>query len=198
MISDKFVIVGALIALAGTFSYIRGTIQGRTKPNRVTWFMWALAPMVAFGAEIDKGVGLIALMTFTVGFSPLLVFIASFVNKNAVWKLGPFDFICGFLSMLGLVLWLLTKEGNLGIAFAISADTLAALPTIVKSYTNPESENHWVFTVAAINAGIALLTIDDWTFAHYGFPAYIFLICVLITSLIVFRLGKKIPIKFVV
>lgn len=198
MISEKFVILGAIISLSGSLAYVRATLRGKTQPNRVSWFMWALAPLVAFAAQIDKGVGLIALMTFMVGFGPLLVFIASFVNKNAVWKLGPFDIICGMFSLAGLVLWLITKEGNIGIAFAIAADTLAALPTIVKSYTNPETENHWAFTLAAISAGIAMLTIDQWTFAHYGFSVYIFSICILLASLIKFKLGKRFPIKFAI
>ena len=40
-----------------------------------------------------------ALLTFTVGFGPLVVFAASFVNPKSVWKLGRLDYTCGALSV---------------------------------------------------------------------------------------------------
>lgn len=191
MISDKFVILGALINLTGTSTYIIHTLQGKTRPNRVSWAMWTLAPMVAFAAELGKGVGLQSLMTFVTGFSPLLILIASFVNAKSVWKLTQFDLICGILSLLGLSLWAVTREGNIAIIFSIIADGTAALPTLVKSYSEPSSESWIAFFTAAISAALTLLTIDNWTFANYGFPVYIFVICVTLVLLIKFKVGLK-------
>jgi hypothetical protein len=153
--------------------------------------MWTLAPMIAFAAEIHQGVGLRSLMTFMVGFNPLLVFVASFVNTKATWKLTKFDFACGVLSLLGLLLWLLSGQGNIAILFSIVADALAALPTIVKSYSHPESESWLVFLGGGLAAGITLLTIKAWTFANYGFPLYILLVCLVLISLIRFKFGKR-------
>lgn len=126
-----------------------------------------------------------------VGFSPLLIFLASFVNKKAEWKLGSFDFICGTLSLIGLALWYITRVGNVAIMFSIIADGLAALPTIVKSYNYPETENGWVYLAAAISASLTLLTIKIWNFAHWGFPAYILIVTLIIFSLVQFKLGKR-------
>jgi hypothetical protein len=95
MINQNFVIVGAIIAAAGSVSYLIDTLKGRVKPNRVSFLLWSLAPLIAFFAEIQQGVGIQALMTFIVGFLPLTIFIASFVNKKAVWNLTGFDLICG-------------------------------------------------------------------------------------------------------
>ena len=192
MISEKFVLVGAALNLIGTFGYARDTIRGTTRPNRISWVMWTLAPLIAFAAEINKGVGLIALTTFMAGFCPLVILVASFVNKKSVWKLTTFDFVCGFLSILGLSLWLITREGNIAIIFAILADGFAALPTISKSYSEPESESWFAFFAAAISAGIALLAVKAWTFANYAFPLYLFLICVLLVLLIKFKLGLRV------
>ncbi len=191
MIDEKFLILGAFLNLAGTSNYIWDTIRGQTRPNRVSWFMWSLAPLVAFAAELDKHVGLLALTTFMAGFCPLLILISSFVNKKSVWKLTTFDFICGLLSLLGLSLWAITKEGNVAIIFAILADALAALPTLTKSYSDPESESWFAFFTAAISAAIALLTINNWTFANYAFPLYLLLICSTLVILIKFKAAQK-------
>lgn len=55
MINENFIFVGAVLSLVGSLNYVINTLKGRTKPNRVTWFLWALAPLIAFSAEIQKG-----------------------------------------------------------------------------------------------------------------------------------------------
>jgi len=58
MLDVKFVLVGALLNLSGSSKYVFETIKGRTKPNRISWLMWAIAPLIAFAAELNQGVGL--------------------------------------------------------------------------------------------------------------------------------------------
>jgi hypothetical protein len=186
MLDEHFVILGASIGLLGSIGYARDTINGKTKPNRVTWFIWALAPLIAFAAEVQDGVGLRSLMTFEVGFGPLLVFLSSFVNPQSYWKISRLDIGCGLLSLLALALWRLTAIGDLAIALCIASDLLAAIPTLVKSYKEPYSESLLVFVLGGINATITLLTIEYWTFATAGFPVYIVSICAVFILLIKF------------
>lgn len=192
MIDERFVILGVVLSIYGSLSYLIDTIKGKAKPNRVSWLFWALAPLIAFSAELNKGVGIQSLMTFIVGFNPLIIFLASFVNKEAYWKLDKLDYLYGGLALLGLILWQITGEGNLAIFFSIVADGLAAIPTVIKSYEDPKSENYKVYFYSMLNAGITLLTIRVWDFAHWGFPVYIFGICALLYVLVKFELGLKI------
>jgi len=192
MIDQNFVIVGAIIAAVGSLSYLVDTLKGKVKPNRVSFLLWSLAPLIAFFAEIKQGVGIQALMTFVVGFLPLTIFIASFVNKKAEWKLTGFDLMCGALSIIGLVLWFITKSGNIAIIFSILADGLAAMPTIVKSFNYPETESAWPYFASTISAILTLLTVKVWNIANIAFPLYIVLITLVIFSLVHFKLGKQI------
>ncbi|MBT3249794.1 MAG: hypothetical protein HN846_01710 [Candidatus Pacebacteria bacterium] len=189
MLDERFIILGAVLSFFGGLSYIIDTIKGKNKPNRVTWFFWAIAPLIAFFAELEKGVGLQSLMTFMAGFNPLLIFIASFVNKKAYWKLDNRDYLFGFLALLGIIIWQVTGDGNLGILFAILADGFAAIPTLIKSYFEPKTESSLIFLLGINMAGITLLTIEDWNFAHWGFPVYILLVNILIVLLVKFKLG---------
>lgn len=191
MLHPNFVILGVLLQFLGGLSYFFDTLKGKVKPNRVSFFLWSLAPFIAFTAEIKQGVGIQSLLTFIVGFSPLTIFIASFFNKKSFWQLGPLDWICGALSLTGLLLWYFTRVGNIAIAFSIVSDGLAYLPTMVKGYHHPETENHWLYSLGVVNAGITLLTIDTWNFAHYAFPLYIFLADAIMVSLIKFNFGQK-------
>lgn len=185
MLNENFVILGFAIGSLGAIKYLVETIQGSVKPNKVTYLLWAIAPLIAFAAEIKQGVGIQSLLTFSVGFFPLLIFLASFVNKKAEWKLGIFDFTCGALSLAGLLLWYITQVGNIAIIFALIADGLASLPTVIKTYYYPETEYSWAYLAAAVAGMLTLLTINTWNLAHYGFP-----ISVLITNLIIFSLAQ--------
>ncbi|MCX6730558.1 MAG: hypothetical protein NTZ55_01800 [Candidatus Roizmanbacteria bacterium] len=190
MIHPNFVYLGILLQFAGGMSYLIDTVKGKVRPNRVSWLMWTFAPALAFFAEIKQGVGIEAWSTFIVGFVPFLVFLSSFVNKKAEWKLEKLDIICGFLSLVGLILWMVTKVGNIAIIFAILADILACVPTIVKSWRNPETENHWVFSLSFFNSIISLLVIKTWHFENYAFMTYLLFANGLLTLLILFKLGR--------
>ncbi len=190
MISQNFIFFGVIISFIGGLSYLIDTVKGKTKPNKVTWFLWFLAPTIAFSAEIKQGVGLQSLLTFMVGFNPLLIFIASFVNRKSQWKVSRLDYVCGLFSICGIIFWLITKTGNIAIIFSILADGLAAAPTVVKSYHFPETENYKVYLGGAILSTITLLTIKNWTIAEYAFPLYILVINIVLISLIKFKFAK--------
>ncbi|MGB4956878.1 MAG: hypothetical protein WBO49_00330, partial [Candidatus Saccharimonas sp.] len=86
MIPEYFAIIGAVIASLGGLYYLYETIVGKAKPNRVTWLLWGLFPMITFVAQRSQGVEGLSWATFAAGFTPLLVVIASFFNKKAYWK----------------------------------------------------------------------------------------------------------------
>lgn len=192
MIDEKFVFVAVALILFGDFTYLMYTIKGKVKPNKVSWFLWGLAPLIAFAAQLSQGVGLLSLTTFAFGGLPLLIFFASFLNKKAYWKITKFDLICGALAIAGLVLWQVTKVGNWAILFALASEGLATVPTLIKSYKAPETENYQVYLFNATGAAITLFTIRQWDFAHSGFPIYISLLGFTLFLLIKFKLGKKI------
>ncbi len=192
MINENFVIIGVIIQFIGGLSYLIDTVKGKIQPNKVSWLLWSIAPLIAFIAEIKQGIGILSLTTFIVGFVPLLIFISSFVNKKAEWKLNAFDLTYGLLSIIGLILWYITKVGNVAIFFSILADGLASIPTIVKSYKEPETENHLPFTLGIPNSVIAILTIRNWNFQSYGFPAYLLFVNSIIAVLVRYKIGKKI------
>ena len=75
---EYLVIVAAVASLLAAIVYIRSMFIGGTKPNRVTWLMWAIAPLIATVAALSNGVGWAVLPVFMAGFSPLLIFSASF------------------------------------------------------------------------------------------------------------------------
>lgn len=192
MLNENFVYLSILLSSIGGAIYLYLTLKGKVKPNKVTWFLWGAIPMIAFIAQIKEGVGIQSLLTFMVGFIPFLIFLASFINRKAFWKITKFDIICGLFSVLGVTFWLITGVGVIAIFFSIIADAIAGFPTIVKSFKEPETESYIAFLLTSIGTTITLLTIDDWNFATYSFPIYLLIINALLAFLIWSKIGKRI------
>jgi len=150
MLRLLFLIVGILFIFAGDFGYLADTIKGRVKPNRVTWLLWGVMPVIIYFAELSRGVGAISLLTLATGIVPFAVFTATYFNRQSIWKLTKFDLTCGVLSMIGIVLWYLSKNGDIAIMFSILADIFVLMPTLKKSFTNPETESVRVYILNSI------------------------------------------------
>jgi hypothetical protein len=176
VINVNFVYLGSALGAIGGLFYLRDTLRGTTQPNRVTWLLWAIAPLLAAAVEFDEGVGLRTLTTFMVGFMPLLIFAATFRAPGAVWGITRLDYVCGALSLLGTIGWLATRSGTFAIVAAIAADFLAGVPTLIKSWRTPQSESVSSYLGAVATSAILLLTVTRWTTAVVAFP--LFLLCV--------------------
>src|SRR5262245_51564538 len=108
-IPHQIVFLGVAVQLVGLRSYISGSLRGTTTPNRVTWLMWAIAPLIGVAAAISDGVTWEVVPVLMSGVGPLLIFAASFVNTDSYWKLERFDVWCGVLSVIALVSWGVTR-----------------------------------------------------------------------------------------
>jgi len=173
--------------LVGTYVYIKSMLIGNAKPNRVTWLLWAIAPMIGFVAAVSKGTGLAAVPVFMAGFCPLLIFVASFAVRGAHWKLVKLDYACGLLSILALVFWAVTSNADIAILFAILSDALASVPTLIKGWQYPETESAVPYLIGAFGGFTSFLAITAWTFSQYAFPAYLMIDSILLASSIYHR-----------
>lgn len=187
MLPEWVIYIGTALSFIGGLSYVRLTLLGKVQPNKLSWLLIGIVPMIAFFAALSEGVGRQALLSFIVGFNPLMIFFASFVNKKAYWKLGRFDYYCAFFATLAIIVWYISGSGVLAIIFSIVADISAALPILKKAYTHPLSESYVIFLFGIINSALVLLTINKWYFATYAFPLYIFIFNVVLVTVIISR-----------
>ncbi|WP_280400850.1 hypothetical protein [Nocardia carnea] len=172
MIDPRFVFLGAALSMVGTLSYALLTVRGEVKPNRLSWFLWAAASLTGFGAQLDDGVGWPAVLTFSMGAGPAVVFLASFANRSSYWRLSFPDLLCGTASVLALALWLALDDPQTAVVFAVLGDLAAAIPTFRKSWSAPGTENPLVFGLLGVNGILTLLTVTVWDPAAWAFPAY--------------------------
>lgn len=170
------VIIGSLAQIIGITFYIKDIIKSKIQPNRVSWLLWSAAPIIGSIAAFVAGAGWAALPIFAAGFGPLLVFLITFFNKKSYWKLGKFDYVCGALSILALILWAITKNPAVAIFFSILSDLFAAIPTLTKGWYMPETESAGPYLTGAFNAATSFFAIKIWNFSSFGYPLYLLII----------------------
>jgi hypothetical protein len=146
--------------------------------------MWGLAPLIATAAQISGGVGLSTLMVFMTGVECMAVLACSYKNKKAYWKTSVFDYLCGLLSVCGLIAWALTHNQDFAIFFSILADIFATIPTLYKAYHHPESENGPTFLLTIASCSLGVLCVQQPTFTAYAFITYLTCNSVLLCAMI--------------
>ena len=135
-------------------------------------------------------------MTFMVGFGPAVVLGASFVSRHGAVRIGRFDLLCGSLSILALVMWPITGQGNVAIAFSVAADLVRRRAHGAQGLrTTRRSETWLAFACSAVSAAITLLTIQEWSFASAAFPVYILCIGTLLSVLVRFPHLRPTPVR---
>ena len=168
------VLLSALISLSGATVYIRDMLRGTSKPNLVTWGLWAFAPLIATGAALSlQADGWSTVRIFMSGLGPLLVFLAAFLVRQGYWQLSKFDYACGALSVIALGAWLGADSPVLAILLAALADLFATLPTILKAWKFPETETLYTYFVGLFTATIVIPAIPVWNIENAAFQVYL-------------------------
>ena len=164
------VVISALLLFWGGYDYLRDTLAGKTKPNRVSWSLWALAPLISLGAAFDADADVWAFIRVLVGgIVPAVIFLASFINKNSYWRLGRFDWFCGGLSLVALFFWQFADSPLVAVLLATTANTFASVPTFIKAWNYPETESRLIFIMSFLSAVLIIPAIPVWTIANSAF-----------------------------
>lgn len=168
------VLFSAILSISGASVYIRDTLRGITKPNRVSYFLWTVAPLISTFAALSAHADVWATVRiFMAGFTPLLIFLASFVNPKSYWKLTKFDLLCGIFSVIALSAWGMADSPRAAILFAAIADGLASIPTLVKAWKYPETETGISYVASFVSALVVIPAIPVWNVENAAFQVYL-------------------------
>ena len=84
---------------------------------------------------------------------------------------------------------LVSSAGDLAIAMGITARGRGAVPTVVKAWRAPRTEQTTVYAAGVFGALCTLGTAHPWTFRTVGFAAYFLVFCTVMTVLV--RSGRN-------
>ena len=94
-------------------------------------------------------------------------------------------------AVLSLLLWALSGTPLTPLLFNIPIDLLGALPTVRKTWQEPDSEDRLSWALFLIANSLNLLAVQPWTFANASYPIYIFALALIMNALLLRRVRIK-------
>lgn len=145
-------VLSGVLTVVALIPYVKDIFQGTTRPNAVSWFLWTILQGIAMAAQFSAGaswsVVLLVAVTINTAFVTVLA-LAGYGYRTY----GKIDLVCLVLAFVAIVAWQATRDPVVAIAFAIFADLFASVPTLVKAFLDPASENllgWWIIAFASL------------------------------------------------
>lgn len=181
-------VLAGVLTIISVVPYVRDMIKGTTRPNIVSWGLWCLIQAIFAAAQFAEGASLSIVLPIVEVVTVGLVVVLGFMGYGYK-KYRPLDFICLALALGAIVLWQITSDPMLALWLSVAADILAAVPTFIKAYRDPESETISAYALVALSAIAAAFATDIIDIPNLLWPANILFGNTLILTLIL--LGKR-------
>lgn len=166
-------IIAGILAIGGYIPYIYSILAGKTRPNRATWFIWTIVGgLLAFSyiAEGDQNSIWLPLGYF---LGPLITALLSLRYGYAEWT--RLDTFCIVAAAISIIPWILADNATMTLLINLAIDSTGAIPTLVKTYREPETEDLTAWMIFFIANTLQLFAISMWNLAAL-YPVYLFLL----------------------
>jgi len=177
-------IIAGILALLGYVPYIISILKNKTRPNRATWFIWSIVGgLLAFSYMSE---GSVHAIWVPIGYfiGPLTVAALSIRYGYAQWS--KVDTICLVTALISIIPWIFSKDATITLLINVFIDMAGALPTLVKTYHEPETEDltAWAIFFLANTLELFAITAVDLSLAY---PIYLFILASSMVALILRR-----------
>jgi hypothetical protein len=177
-------IVGTLIlSLISPIFYTKSMRAGKSKPHKITrLIVWLAAIAGVLGVLHSTNVpGIVFAGIFFTRATYLLI-------MSLIYGVGGasrLDKYCLVIGILALIIYVATGNGLLAISFGILSDLIGYIPTFVKTWRHPSSEDPVFFIIEAAASFFAVIAI--WQLrVDILFPVY-FVVCSLVVVGLIYR-----------
>jgi len=161
------VTIASLLAVFGNLPYIKDVLKGKISPHPFTWFLWSVVSLVTFFGAWQKGAGLGVIPIFVSEIFTFIIFLLALKNasRNSFKDIQRKDIIFLVIALLGLIPWYFTKDPTMSVIIVVCIDLIAFIPTILKTYRNPESENPILFGSNLLRHILIMFSLDNYNIA---------------------------------
>lgn len=177
-----FGIASGLILLLGNIPYILSIRRGDTRPNRVTWGIWTVIGLTLLASSYSSGATNTLWLLLSLVVSQSIITLYAFKYGRGKWQ--KLDLLCLVGAGLSLCLWQLSGSPLVAILMNTTMDMLGAIPTISKTYHDPDSEDLVFWSMSFTSAVLNLLAIEHFSLSFIVFPIYLFILNVTMLLLI--------------
>jgi hypothetical protein len=154
--------------------YLINTISKKVRPSVLSWIGWAflmgtsvVSQVVSKGWQWSMtGVLCSTVGCLTIGIVALLIRNYSLERKD--WQYVVWGVLCVGVYLLSNDPWMTT-------VFAIGADAILGVPTLMKAWRDPVSERSWAWVLGVVSSTLALIICVGHDWIYVLFPGYLLL-----------------------
>ncbi len=159
-------VVAGVVFIAGFVPYILAILRRETKPAKTSWIIWC-------GLDVLVLAGMFAKHTVNgqiIGAVAGSLIVIALAIKYGIPGWTRIDKFCLAGAILGIILWLVFSDPNLGIMTSCTVGFLGSVPTFVSAWKNPSRENKWAWTIFWVSCVCTVIAIPHWTLASAAQP----------------------------
>lgn len=161
--------VSTFLVLVGAFRYARDTVRAKTRPHAFTWLVWGLLSGIAFVAQVISHAGAGSWIVGASSLYSLAISIYAFFYGDR--KFTAFDWKSLSGALLGILLWVITKQPVIAVIIVSITDFLGFLPTYKKAFFKPFEETLSEYVFSSIAMLIGLFALSEITLTTTLYPA---------------------------
>jgi hypothetical protein len=165
-------VVAGFLSLLGFVPYLVSIYQGKTRPNRVTWWIWAIVGLILCSSYYSSGAVDTIWVPVCSAIGHLIIAIIAIKYGQGGWS--RFDRGCVLSAGISLLLWWRFSSPIIALLINIGIDFIGALPTIRKSYYQPQTEDPFTWVIFLSAHTLNLFALNHWSLALSAYPLYLF------------------------
>ncbi|MFO0743834.1 MAG: hypothetical protein U0469_02155 [Candidatus Paceibacterota bacterium] len=183
-----FTILSTIVGIYCFIPYISDIFKGKTKPHLYTWFIWTILQTVGVLAMLNAGAKLGVLSLAFGAILCFFIFILSFFYGTKNIKL--FDKICLMGALIAVIIYFFLNNPFWSVIVVTITDLVGFLPTIRKSFEEPETETFSTYFFSSLSSLFALGALSYFSLTTSVYLISLFLSNGVCAGIILFRKKK--------
>ena len=180
-------ILAGLLSLPALGFYVWGILRHETKPNRVTWWVFAFISIAVILSYRGVGAWDTLWLPITYALSYVCIGVLSIKYGDGQFSLSWLDRAALIGGIASVIAYCLVSSPLLALFLAMLSEFIAMIPTAIKSYTNPETEDRTAWIIGTLASFVNVLAIGEWSLGIAAYPVW----AVASNALIVYLLIRK-------
>lgn len=153
--------VAVVLTFVAYVPYYRDILRGKTHPHVYSWALWGLLTVLIVALQLQDNVGPAVFVTMAAGLLCLGVVVLGL--KYGKRDITYSDKVIAVMALVAMGFWLLADQPVVSMLLVITADLLAFVPTVRKSWNKPYSETLSLYVTNTLRFGLTLLAVREYT-----------------------------------
>jgi len=156
-----------VLAIVGNVGYLLSVWKKEINPHPVTWFVGSIVSAVTFFGAYVKGGGIGVIPILAAEIFTILIFLLALrlSFQNGFNNVRKIDLVFLAICIIGIIPWYLTNDPTISVMVVVAIDVISFIPTILKTKSNPASENSLLFICNVFRHLLILFSLENMNIA---------------------------------